>query len=190
VHDWDFVDALTKLRGEVNGTLSARLHRIAVGGVDRRPVCKSYTTESGEIVETNEIERDENGELKWKDVWLDPSERSLWWLLARRQPEQYGNPEQRMTVQHTGDKLACGQTPQEVGNLLVDRFVGALATLRENGALTRPAQIEVAATPVPDPIPAEMVTAATDKETCTLEVQVSDAKPEKKPDPDDIEGLL
>jgi hypothetical protein len=156
-------------------------------------VCKSYTTESGQIIETNEIERDpETGEMKWRDVWLDPSERSLWWLLARRQPEQFGNPEQRMTVQHTGDRLPCGQTPAEVGSLLVDRFFGALASLKENGALTRPEPeaIDVTA-PVPDPVPAEMVTAATDDSTGNFELPVADAaKPDTKSDSDDTKGLL
>jgi hypothetical protein len=58
---------------------------------------------------------------------------------------------------------------------LVDRFFGALASLKEHGALTRPAQpaIDVTATPEPGPVSAD----------------TASGEPEK-PDPDDVEGLL
>jgi hypothetical protein len=175
----DFLDAFTKLRGEIRDIPAARHRRIALGGIEKKPKRRTYMTDKGFEVVTDEILRNEAGDIEFVEVWREPDPRALEWLLARQQPELYGNPELRVNVQHNGDRLACGQTPAEVGSLLVDRFVGALAALKESGALTRPAQIEVTAS-APAAIPAEMLT-----------TPVEDAKPEK-PTPDDppVEDLL
>jgi hypothetical protein len=176
----DFLEAVTKTRGEINGMLSGRLHKIAIGGLTQKPVCKTYTLDNGTVVETNEVIRDKDGQLQFKEVWTEADPRSIQWLLSRRQPENYANPEQRYLVQHSGDVDREGRRPAEVGSLLVDRFFGALATLKEHGAIPQlgpsaaPA-IDVTTAPVPDPVPVLADTAPVES---------------APPDPDDTADLL
>ena len=42
---WDFLDAFTKLRGEIRDIPAARHRRIALGGIERKPKRRSYLTE-------------------------------------------------------------------------------------------------------------------------------------------------
>jgi hypothetical protein len=99
VHDWlsrgaseesgpyrDFRDEIEKIRGAFRDQRAAFHHRIAMGGLFRRPKCKTIFTEKGVPITTDEVERDENGEIQWVEHWQSPDIKALEWEMQLTDP--------------------------------------------------------------------------------------------------------
>jgi hypothetical protein len=134
----DFLDTFTRVRGELRDLRAARHRRISLGGIEKKPKRRSYFTEKGIEVITDEIERDpETKEIVWIETWREPDVRAIEWEMAHDEPAVYGRPD---VVLSNDIKQANGPKPEEVAISLADLFVGAINVLREYGALTAPAR--------------------------------------------------
>jgi hypothetical protein len=137
----DFLDTFTRVRGELRYLRAARHRRISLGGIEKKPKRRSYFTEMGVEIVTDEIQRDpETKEIVWIETWREPDVRAMEWEMTRDEPELYGRGPENIVNVNNGPTLANGQNPQEVAASLADLFVGAIAVLREHGALPRPAR--------------------------------------------------
>jgi len=87
----EFLDAVTRAHGDYIGALASTHHRMAVGGVRRKPRCKVITLEDGRQVETTEIERNAKDEIVWIEHWQEPDPRAMEWEMRFLDRETYGD---------------------------------------------------------------------------------------------------
>ena len=66
---WEFWNAFLRARGDFKAENQITHHRWANGGIIKEPKCRVIVTAKG-VVETNEIERDENGEIVWVERYF------------------------------------------------------------------------------------------------------------------------
>jgi hypothetical protein len=180
----EFLAAFEKARGEMRDLRAARHYRVAFGGIERKPKCRTYTTEAGLEITTNEIERTEDGELQWVEYWREPDVKAMQWLMARDEPAVYGNPETTVNVRDSTAYLGA-RDPKELGAGLAMTLFGALEVLRSEGVLPTLPAIETQATAtVDDPVDVAP-TGRVSADTAPVE-----ARPTDKPTPDDDADLL
>jgi hypothetical protein len=77
----EFLESFIRARGDYRLYRATRHHRIAIGGIERKPAT---------IGGTSLIRRDENGEVVWEEHWREPNLRALQWEMERDERETYG----------------------------------------------------------------------------------------------------
>ncbi len=149
----DFLDEVTRARGDFLASLATAHHKFAIGGIRKKPRCRIVTTEQGVEITTTEIIRDPvTKEIEWIEHWQEPDARAQEWELSRLDRTNYANDAGPRELEHHGDFA------EHRGQPVVEVFAAALEILAQykiTPALIGPAPsesepIETTATPVDD----------------------------------------
>jgi hypothetical protein len=86
---WEFWNAFWRAKGDFKAQNQITHHRWAIGGIIKEPKCHVIVTPKG-VVDTNEIERDEKGEIVWIERYFRPDLDAIWREMKGLEPETSG----------------------------------------------------------------------------------------------------